>query len=86
MAVIDLAADFAPEIDFNGDMTATLAMVGDLIATVGLRASLTADTVFEGSIPCRVNFAASGLVVGPLWADTAPPAPVAWKPSELCNG
>lgn len=82
----DVLGDFAPEIDFAGNVTFFLPVSGSLASQIALGASLTANLVLQGSLPTQVTFAASGLVVGPLWADTAPPAPVAWKPSELCNG
>ena len=82
----DYNGDLAPEIDFAGRMVGTFVLTGDMAAHVALGASLTASLVLQGALPTQVTFAASGLVAGPLWADTAPPAPVSWNPSELCNG
>ena len=82
----DIKGDLAPEIDFAANITLTRVLAGDMAAQVALGASLTANLVMQGFLPTQVTFAASGLVAGPLWADTAPPAPVAWNPSELCNG
>jgi hypothetical protein len=82
----DIKGDLAPEIDFAANITLTRVLAGDMAAQVALGASLTANLVMQGFLPTQVTFAASGLVAGPLWADTAPPAPVSWNPSELCNG
>lgn len=95
--IVNLAGDLPVQIAFGANITAIVTLSGDLSADIRLTAGLTGVVDVQGSMSFTVDFAASGLMGGPLWVGEAPVPPtmwtptdpgdtVEWKKSELSNG
>lgn len=84
-ADLPLVGDLALVVSFSGDLEVAhlLDLAGDLAPQIALAGDLGLDLPLVGDLPLQVNLACPGLIVGPLWAGSAPEVPP-WASAEPC--